>query len=770
MKQELAQVFPKIWGDLTAAGERLPLELANKYARISEKLETLWGSREAMHYLDSLLLSERSQRQGFSEEVIRDLLLLKQVHELRHPEQSRDPYDPFAAASFHVVTGSDKTRGSVAEPERQPVRPDAPVNLVRQVRPGVGTRAERAPAWGEIRQLEELHAIMDERKAGIVSPPHDGRRIGQILLERGLITQEALDSALAIQKRHGERKAPLGQILVKTGAVGAENLIQALCLQAGVLRVDLMSFPISAEAMALVPVHVARGKQVVPVAAVDHTLFLAVADPFTFTDREFFAFLTNRSIELMATSRAQLIHRLNAYGQVRTVREADEEFRKLAKRAFIGVPENGNGTAEREGKHALISQDDATVIGLVNKMISDAAAINASDIHIEAFPGDPTTRIRFRHDGSMENYSEFPSAYHEAVVSRIKIMADLDISEKRRPQDGKISFPRPGLPRLDLRVATIPTMRGIETVTIRLLAGGEPLPLDRIGMHPGDLARFREVMQKPYGLILVCGPTGSGKTTTLHSVLRELNTPERKIWTAEDPVEIVQRNICQVQVNPKIDWNFANALRAFLRADPDVVMIGEMRDQETARIAIEASMTGHLVLSTLHTNSSAETAARLLDLGADPYNLSDAILAILAQRLARRLCGGCAKPRELKGPELEELASEHFYSSHGKNPSFAEREAIVAAWRKQYGRSGKLFLSKAAGCSECNGQGYRGRLALFELLVVNPDIRSLVRKQASAADFLRAGIASGMHTLKQDGIEKALMGLTDMYQVRGACI
>jgi type II secretory ATPase GspE/PulE/Tfp pilus assembly ATPase PilB-like protein len=356
------------------------------------------------------------------------------------------------------------------------------------------------------------------------------------------------------------------------------------------------------------------------------------------------------------------------------------------------------------------------------------------------------------------------------VVSRIKIMSDLDISERRKPQDGKIYFVRPGNGKLDLRVATIPTIRGIEDVTIRLLPAGEPMAINAIGMDERDLAVFRRMIAKPYGLILVCGPTGSGKTTTLHSALRELNTAERKIWTAEDPVEIVQKNICQVQVNPKIGWTFANALRAFLRADPDVIMIGEMRDQETARIALEASMTGHLVLSTLHTNSASETATRLLDLGADPYNLADAMLGILAQRLARKLCPACAERTPLGRADLEELAVEYYYAAQTRQPSFAERDAVIADWRKHFGKDNNLALWQPKGCDQCQGVGYKGRLGLYEVLEGTPAIRRQIRSQASAADFLHTAIGEGMTNLKQDGIRKALRGLTDMPQVRSACI
>ena len=289
-------------------------------------------------------------------------------------------------------------------------------------------------------------------------------------------------------------------------------------------------------------------------------------------------------------------------------------------------------------------------------------------------------------------------------------------------------------------------------------------------MHPAVLEAFRQQIIKPYGLILVCGPTGSGKTTTLHSVLRELNTPERKIWTAEDPVEVVQRNISQVQVLPKIGWTFAAALRSFLRADPDVIMIGEIRDAETAKVGVEASMTGHLVMSTLHTNSAAETLGRLLDLDVASFNLADAALAILAQRLARRVCTECAERHEFNADELETLVTEYFLAGGGKSPLKTDRERLLSRWRAEFGDAGVLVGMRAVGCSVCNGSGYRGRLGIHELLVVTPEIRRLVRVSASTGEIFRQAIGEGMKTLRQDGIEKVVQGLTDLKEVRTVCL
>ncbi len=291
-------------------------------------------------------------------------------------------------------------------------------------------------------------------------------------------------------------------------------------------------------------------------------------------------------------------------------------------------------------------------------MIAEAHAQGVSDIHVETQPGREKVRIRFRKDGHLKPYLELPHTYRSAVVARLKIMCDLDISERRKPQDGKINFVRfaPGH-RLELRVATIPTNNGLEDVVLRLLASARPMPMDRLGLSPQNLARLRHAVDRPYGLVLCVGPTGSGKTTTLHSALGHINTPARKIWTAEDPIEITQAGLRQVQVNPKIDWTFAKALRSFLRADPDVIMVGEIRDRETAQMAIEASLTGHLVLSTLHTNSAPETVTRLLDMGMDPFNFGDSLLAVVAQRLVRRLCPHCRTTRDATEAQVDELVA-----------------------------------------------------------------------------------------------------------------
>jgi type II secretory ATPase GspE/PulE/Tfp pilus assembly ATPase PilB-like protein len=772
MSEAGIEKFPKLAEAFAADPSLFPHEMAVQHERLVRKIDALWGTAEAMRYLDSLMLSDRQDRHGFSEKAVGEMATLRQAHEAAFPTLSINPHDPFSSVAAALSRADIEARGRPTENPglagRKPGHAEIPPASEAEVRRAadVTELRQRGSPWPEVRDIDAFRAVLEARKAGQVSPPKDSRRLGEILGEHGLVSAETVEAALHVQHSQARGHEPMGKILHKMGAVSGENVVRALCQQSGIVMVDLHALYIETDTMKKVPIDVARTHRVVPAGVIDGHLFLAVENPLAFAEREYFAFLTNLNVELVFAAGNRLTQRLADYGQSRSAIESDKEFRSLARKAFVHLPA---GAAQAEG-NTVVSEEDASVIGLVNKMINDAAGAEASDIHLEAFPGNGFTRIRFRRDGRLEDYSEFPSAYHEAVVSRIKIMSDLDISEKRKPQDGKIYFVRPGNGQIDLRVATIPTIRGIEDVTIRLLPAGEPMAIDAIGMGARDLAAFKRMIAKPYGLILVCGPTGSGKTTTLHSALRELNTAERKIWTAEDPVEIVQKNICQVQVNPKIGWTFANALRAFLRADPDVIMIGEMRDQETARIALEASMTGHLVLSTLHTNSASETATRLLDLGADPYNLADAVLGILAQRLARKLCPACAERVPLPKAELEELAAEYYYASHLRQPSFAERETIAADWRKRLGKDGELALWRPKGCEQCNGAGYRGRLGLYEVMEGTPAVRRLIRTQASAAEFQQTAIGEGMTNLKQDGIQKALRGLTDMLQVRSACI
>ncbi len=416
---------------------------------------------------------------------------------------------------------------------------------------------------------------------------------------------------------------------------------------------------------------------------------------------------------------------------------------------------------------------DNELVKFVNKVIIDACHQKVSDIHIEPMPGKLKTGIRFRIDGSLQPYIEVPAHFRQAMVTRLKIMCDLDISERRKPQDGKIKFKKYGPLDIELRVATIPSAGGVEDVVMRILTAGEPIALDKLGLTPHNKERVVRTIEKPYGLFYVCGPTGSGKTTTLHSILKHLNTPDTKIWTAEDPVEITQKGLRQVQINRKAGIDFALVMRAFLRADPDIIMVGESRDKETVAMGVEASLTGHLVFSTLHTNSAPESITRLLDMGMDPFNFADALLGILAQRLAKKLCD-CKESYVPDGSELKrflaEYAEELRHSRAWQSDYEGETQKLLDSWVETYGQDGQLRFYRHVGCDKCNQTGYKGRIGLHELLIADDDIKKLIQERARVAQIFAAAVEGGMRTLKMDGMEKIMLGLTDIKMVRSVCI
>jgi len=401
-----------------------------------------------------------------------------------------------------------------------------------------------------------------------------------------------------------------------------------------------------------------------------------------------------------------------------------------------------------------LDETDSGIVKLANQLIIEAFARGASDIHIEPDGQKNPCIVRLRIDGDCQKFMEIPGAHRNAIVQRLKIMAKLDISEKRKPQDGKIRF-KYSRGTIELRVATIPTANGNEDVVMRLLAASKPLPLEKMGFSDRNLERFKEIVQKPYGICLVVGPTGSGKTTTLHSALGFINTVDMKIWTAEDPVEITQKGLRQVQVQPKIDFTFAAAMRSFLRADPDVIMVGEMRDHETAAIGIEASLTGHLVFSTLHTNSAPETITRLLDMNIDPFNFADALLGVMAQRLIRVLCAKCKEAYHPTAEEFEEIIEVYGYEYWPET-------------KIQY--SPELMLYRPKGCPTCNNSGYKGRMGVHELLTGTNELKKAIQHRATIDDLRKLAMTQGMRTLMQDAIEKAFKGLTDIKQARAIAV
>lgn len=402
-----------------------------------------------------------------------------------------------------------------------------------------------------------------------------------------------------------------------------------------------------------------------------------------------------------------------------------------------------------------IDENDSAIVRLTNQVIAEADRLGASDIHIEPYADRKDMAVRLRVDGTCFTYMGIPAAYRRAVVSRIKVMANLDIAERRKPQDGKIRYRLAKDREIELRVATLPTAGQDEDVVLRILTAKQPMPLEAMEFAPGTLRAVQSMAEKPHGIILCVGPTGSGKTTTLHAILKHINTDERKIWTAEDPIEITQDGLRQVQIHPKIDLTFATAMRAFLRADPDVIMIGEMRDKETADIAIEASLTGHLVLSTLHTNSAVETVVRLLDLGCDSFNFADAMVGVLAQRLCKRICTQCKETYHPSRQEYDELVQGYGVEGWA---------AVGIEYRTDWG------LYRGRGCEACNRTGFKGRVPLHELLIPSESMKQLIQSRSRTAEILSLALAEGMVTLLQDGIRKTLQGQTTYRQVRAVAM
>lgn len=402
-----------------------------------------------------------------------------------------------------------------------------------------------------------------------------------------------------------------------------------------------------------------------------------------------------------------------------------------------------------------IDENDSAIVRLANQIIAEAYRLGASDVHIEPYSERKETAVRLRVDGTCFTYMGIPAVYRRAIVSRIKIMANLDIADRRKPQDGKIRYKLAKDREIELRIATLPTAGGNEDVVMRLLTAKDPIPLEAMDLSFEVLSTIKQLAEKPHGIMLCVGPTGSGKTTTLHAVLRHINTDGRKILTAEDPIEITQEGLRQVQVQPKIGFTFAAAMRAFLRADPDVIMIGEMRDKETADTAIEASLTGHLVISTLHTNSAVETVTRLLDMGCDSFNFADAMLGVLAKRLCKRICEQCKERYHPARHEYDELVQ-------GYGAGYWEKLGVTY--------TDEWTLWRGRGCETCNNTGFRGRVSLHELLVGSEAIKSLIQAKVRTAEILNVAMQEGMVTLVQDGIHKVLQGLTTYPQVRAVAM
>ena len=595
-----------------------------------------------------------------------------------------------------------------------------------------------------IRELTKIMGIALYKQKRMAS---QGKGKFDYLLENHILTQKELNNAVSKAR---EKREPVENLLISDFKIPKKEVGIALSRYFDMPLVEYNStMPIPGELLQGLKVKFMRNNAWVPIRSENGDIIIAIDNPDDIRRvDEIKTLFPKKSIKFNIAIREDILKLIDLFTSEKSPGEGSSIDDIISQ-----LQDDDEGFEEETYD---VSEESSAVVQLVNKVIIDAHSRGASDIHIEPQPGKKNTEVRVRVDGACTLYQTIPYSYKNAVISRIKIMSDLDIAERRKPQDGKIRFKKYGNKDIELRVATVPTQGGLEDVVMRILASGEPIPLDKMGFSDRNYENFINSVTMPYGLIFCCGPTGSGKTTTLHSALAHINEVDRKIWTAEDPVEITQKGLRQVQVKPKIGYDFAAAMRAFLRADPDVIMVGEMRDRETTQMGIEASLTGHLVFSTLHTNSAPESVTRLLDMGMDPFNFADALIAILAQRLVRTLCKNCKESYHPDKSEYEALVREYDEELFKKNVNIPYSE--------------DLMLYRPAGCEQCNNTGYRGRMGIHELLVASDSIKSLITSRAPMSEIRDQAIAEGMTTLKQDGIEKIFDGHCDLLEVRKVCI
>ena len=550
------------------------------------------------------------------------------------------------------------------------------------------------------------------------------KQLGDILLDDGLLTEAQLMAALDEQVIRGES---LGRVLVDIGLLTESQLVRALATQVGMPFIELADYPVDRTAVAMVPATLCRRYSVLPIAVQNGQLVLAMSDPGNVLAIDDTRTLSRMPVQSVIATHDDLAVAIDRYCR------ADDEIGDLSQ--ALGEVKDGESDLSQMGD---IIEDDAPIVRFVNLLVTQAIQDRASDIHIE--PAETDLRVRYRIDGVLHEMQRAPKQIQSGVISRLKIMSDIDIAERRKPQDGRMSVVHQGR-KIDLRVATLPTVWG-EKVVMRILDNSTAsLDLRDLSFLEGNLDRYKAAYTKPYGMLLVTGPTGSGKSTTLYATLNAVSKPEINVITVEDPVEYRLAGINQVQVNPKAGLTFAGALRSILRSDPDVVLLGEIRDHETAQIAIEAALTGHLVLSTLHTNDAPSAVTRLVEMGIEPFLVGSALDCVVAQRLARRLCTKCKQPYE---------------------PT--EVELIAARYPWQPGEPLPI-LHRPAGCSACSRTGYRGRMAIHEVMTVTETIERHAVAHSSAADIARTAREEGMVTLRDDGWTKVTMGQTSMEEV-----
>ncbi len=564
------------------------------------------------------------------------------------------------------------------------------------------------------------------------------QRLGDLLVKEKIITPEQLEQANKVQK---EQSCRLGSALVKLGFLTDEDVTNFLSRQYGVPAINLSYFEIDPAVVKLIPFETAKRYQILPLSRVGASLTIAMVDPTNVFAMDDIKFMTGFNIEPVVASESSIQAGIDkAYGATKEEEDLETVMQSMSELNEEDVELQGEqqevGLSELEK-----AADEAPVVKLVNVVLSDAVKRGASDIHVE--PYEKEFRVRFRIDGVLQAIMSPPLKLKDAITSRIKIMAKLDISEKRLPQDGRIMLKMNiggRKKQLDFRVSTLPTLWG-EKIVLRLL-DKENLRLDmtKLGFEPESLVKFEKAILKPYGMVLVTGPTGSGKTNTLYSSISRLNQPDTNIMTAEDPVEFQLHGVNQVQMKEQIGLNFAAALRSFLRQDPNIILVGEIRDFETAEIAIKAALTGHLVLSTLHTNGAPETITRLMNMGIEPFLVATSVHLICAQRLVRRICKDCIEPVDVP---VQTLIEEGFTPEEAKT----------------------IKIQKGKGCSVCNNTGYKGRAGLYEVMEVDDEIRELVLVGASAVELKKKAIERGMLTLRRSGLIKVAAGVTTLEEV-----
>ena len=563
-------------------------------------------------------------------------------------------------------------------------------------------------------------------------------RLGEILVKENLITADQLKQAMAHQRQNGGR---LGTALMKLGFVSDDEITEVLSRQYGVPSINLKYYEVDPAVIKLIPQDTAVRYQIVPLSRVGSTLTIAMIDPTNVFAMDDIKFMTGFNVEPVVASETSVNEAIvKFYGEV----ESGEELSKVMK--DLGADDGGDlelAGEEQEMDLAALEKaaDEAPIIKLVNLILTDAVKRGASDIHVE--PYERELRVRFRVDGLLQSVMTPPLKLKDAITSRIKIMSKLDISEKRLPQDGRImiKYRREGrIKELDFRVSTVPTLFG-EKIVMRLL-DKENLRLDmtKLGFEQESLTKFEKAILRPYGMVLVTGPTGSGKTNTLYSSVARLNTPDTNIMTAEDPVEFQLAGINQVQMKDQIGLNFASALRAFLRQDPNIILVGEIRDFETAEIGVKAALTGHLVLSTLHTNDAPSTISRLMNMGIEPFLVATSVNLICAQRLVRRICSNCKEPLEIP-----------------------EQALVDAGYKPEEIKSTTVYHGK--GCATCNKNGYKGRVGLYEVMEITDELRELILVGASALELRKKALDLGMITLRRSGLIKAASGQTTLEEV-----